>query len=174
MKFCSECATPLEFKIPPADNLPRHVCPHCGAIHYLNPKLIVGALVHDGAHVLMCKRAIEPRLGKWTFPAGFMEMHETSAEGALRETLEEAGARVTLEGLLSVTDVPQVSQTHLIYRATLLELIQPPCEETAEIRMMSESEIDCENIAFDSVALSLRQFFNDFRTGHFSVHVSHV
>lgn len=174
MNFCSECGAPVARKIPPGDNLPRFVCTQCETVHYVNPKIIVGTIAHRDGSILMCRRAIEPCYGKWTLPAGFMELHETTTEGALRETTEEAGAKVSLQGLFSVIDVPHVSQTHLIYRATLESLVFEPGEETLEVRMMTEAEIPWNEIAFHSVTLTLQYFFKDYSAGSFSVHVDKV
>src|SRR6478736_5861287 len=117
MKFCSECAHPVSFFTPLNDNRPRFVCEQCGTIHYQNPKMVVGSIpvweTNGATHILLCKRAIEPRLGYWTLPAGFMENNETTAEAARRETVEEAGARIELQDLFSLLNVPHVHQVHL-------------------------------------------------------------
>jgi ADP-ribose pyrophosphatase YjhB (NUDIX family) len=120
MKFCSNCAAPVVHRIPPGDSLPRYLCVACGEIHYQNPKLIVGTLAEWEGRLMLCRRAIEPRYGYWTLPAGFMELNETVAEGAARETVEESGAEFELEGLFSLVNVARVGQVHLFYRARLL------------------------------------------------------
>ena len=112
MKFCSNCAAPVVQRVPPGDSVPRWVCDACGEIHYQNPKLVVGALAEYQGKVLLCRRAIEPRYGYWTLPAGFMENDETAAQGALRETLEEAGARNSLDAPISQISVPNLNQVH--------------------------------------------------------------
>ena len=126
MKFCSECAYPVSLQIPPDDNRERFVCANCGVVHYENPKLVIGTIPvwadGDQPCVLLCRRAIEPRYGYWTLPAGFMENGETTGEGAARETMEEAGARIELHELFSMLNVPYIHQVHLFYRATLLDL----------------------------------------------------
>ena len=119
LKFCSDCAHPVEFRIPPGDALPRYVCPACGAIHYQNPKLILGCVPEHEGRLLLCKRAIEPRLGFWTFPAGFMENGETTFDGAKRETLEEANARVEIDSLYALYNIPHINQVYLLFRARL-------------------------------------------------------
>ena len=119
--FCSVCGHTTVSHIPPGDNRLRDCCDHCGAVHYVNPRPVVGTIPVWGDQVLLCKRAIEPRLGKWTLPAGFMEVGETTGDGALRETLEEAGARVRLGPLFSMIDVPHVQQVHIFFRAELLD-----------------------------------------------------
>src|SRR6478672_2931253 len=123
MNFCSNCgAATLELRIPDGDTLQRRVCATCGTIHYENPKIVAGCLPVWGERVLLCKRAIEPRHGLWTLPAGFLELGETTAQGAIRETVEEAGARVELEGLYSLINVVRVGQVHLFYRARMLDI----------------------------------------------------
>ena len=126
MKYCSECAHPVVLLIPPDDNRPRYVCQHCGTIHYQNPKMVIGSIPvwqQEGeTQVLLCRRAIEPRYGFWTLPAGFMENDETTTDAAARETMEEAGARIDLHELFSLLNVPRVHQVHMFYRATLLDL----------------------------------------------------
>ena len=134
--------------------------------------MIVGALVHAADRVLLCQRAIEPQYGKWTLPAGFMEMHETTAQGAMREMREEAGAEATLQRLYSLVDVPHLGQTHLIYRATLNHEQFYPGEETLALAMFSEAEVPWEDIAFESVRFTLEKFFIDVALQHFDVHVA--
>ncbi|GIZ53788.1 NUDIX hydrolase [Noviherbaspirillum aridicola] len=165
MKFCSECAQPVSLLIPPDDNRPRFVCEHCGTIHYQNPKMVIGSIPlwdADGeSRVLLCRRAIEPRYGYWTLPAGFMENDETTDEAAMRETMEEAGARVELHELFSLLNVPHVHQVHMFYRATLLDLDYSAGVESLEVRLFSESEIPWNEIAFPTVSHTLKQFFAD-------------
>ena len=165
MKFCSECAAPVVLTIPPDDNRLRHVCPQCGVIHYQNPKLVVGSIpvwdLHGQTKVLLCRRAIEPRLGYWTLPAGFMENAETTAAAACRETEEEAGARIELHGLFSMLNVPHVNQVHLFYRATLLDLNYAAGTESLEVALFAEAEIPWDDIAFPTIAETLRLFFSD-------------
>jgi ADP-ribose pyrophosphatase YjhB (NUDIX family) len=165
MKFCSECAHPLSLLIPPDDNRPRYVCGQCGAIHYQNPKMVIGSIPiwqQDGkTKVLLCKRAIEPRRGYWTLPAGFMENNETTADAALRETEEEAGARIELHQLFSLLNVPHVHQVHMFYRATLLDLDYAAGPESLEVKLFSEDEIPWDDIAFQTVGHTLKFFFSD-------------
>ena len=165
MKFCSECAHPVSLQVPPDDNRPRYVCTHCGTIHYQNPKMVVGTIPvweSDGeTRVLLCKRAIEPRYGYWTLPAGFMENEETTTEAAMRETFEEAGARVALHDLYTLLNVPQVHQVHLFYRAALLDLDYQAGTESLEVGLFSESEIPWDDIAFPTVGVTLKYFFED-------------
>ncbi|RXZ38488.1 NUDIX domain-containing protein [Oxalobacteraceae bacterium CAVE-383] len=165
MKFCSECANPVTQSIPADDTRLRFVCENCGAIHYQNPKLVVGSIPvweQDGkVQVLLCKRAIEPRYGYWTLPAGFMENEETTTDAARRETEEEAGANIELHGLFSLINVPHVHQVHLFYRATLLDLDYAAGIESLEVELFTEDAIPWEDIAFPTVEYTLRQFFSD-------------
>jgi ADP-ribose pyrophosphatase YjhB (NUDIX family) len=165
MKFCSECAHPVSLLIPPADNRPRYVCERCGVIHYQNPKMVVGSIPvweqDDTVKVLLCRRAIEPRHGYWTLPAGFMENNESTAEAAARETMEEAGARIELHQLFSLLNVPHAHQVHMFYRATLLDLDFAAGEESLEVRLFTEADIPWGDIAFRTVEHTLRFFFAD-------------
>jgi ADP-ribose pyrophosphatase YjhB (NUDIX family) len=165
MKFCSACAHPVALSIPQGDNRPRHVCSHCGLIHYENPKMVLGSIPvwdEDGEmRILLCKRAIEPRLGYWTLPAGFMENNETTAEAAIRETVEEAGANIQLHELFSLLNVPHVHQVHMFYRATLLDLNYEAGIESLEVRLFSANEIPWDDIAFQTVSHTLRFFLED-------------
>ncbi|SNS36030.1 ADP-ribose pyrophosphatase YjhB, NUDIX family [Noviherbaspirillum humi] len=165
MKFCSECAHPVLLTVPPDDNRPRFVCANCGTIHYQNPKMVIGSIPvwEEGGElrILLCKRAIEPRLGYWTLPAGFMENGETTSDAAIRETLEEAGARVQLHGLFSLLNVPHVHQVHMFYRASLLDLDYSAGIESLDVGLFTESEIPWADIAFPTVAYTLKSFFAD-------------
>lgn len=165
MKYCSSCASPVTLQIPADDTRLRHVCPTCGVIHYQNPKMVVGSIPaweQEGEiRVLLCKRAIEPRYGFWTLPAGFMENSETSSQGAQRETEEEAGAHIALHELFSIINVPHVNQVHLFYRATLLDINYLAGTESLEVRLFTEQEIPWEEIAFPTVSQTLKFFFSD-------------
>jgi ADP-ribose pyrophosphatase YjhB (NUDIX family) len=152
------------------DTKHRAVCPACHTIHYENPLNVVGTVPHWGDKVLLCKRNIEPRLGKWTLPAGFMELNETTAEGAARETDEEAGAQFELEGLFSLLNVARVGQVHLFYRARLTSDQFNPGTETMEARLFAEDEIPWDEIAFRTVKETLEHYFADRRTGRFNIH----
>lgn len=170
MKFCSNCGAAVERRVPPGDSLPRWVCDRCGVIHYQNPLLVVGAIPEHEGKLLLCRRAIEPRYGYWTLPAGFMENGETVAQAAARETLEEAGARVELGEAFSMISVPYVNQVHVFYRARLLHLDYQPGEETLEARLFAESEIPWKDIAFRTVGLTLRHWLADRAAGRFGFH----
>lgn len=165
MKFCSECAHPVSLSIPAGDNRPRYVCANCDAIHYQNPKMVLGSIPvwdEDGdMRILLCKRAIEPRYGYWTLPAGFMENNETTTEAAIRETIEEAGANIQLHELFSLLNVPHVHQVHMFYRATLLDLNYEAGIESLEVKMFSADEIPWDDIAFQTVSHTLKFFLAD-------------
>lgn len=167
MKYCSTCGAEVSLRVPAGDQRPRHVCTACGSIHYLNPKLVAGALPVWEDKVLLCRRAIEPRSGFWTLPAGFMEVGESTGEAAIRETLEEACARIELGDLYTLVNIPQISQVHILYRARLLDLDFSPGEESLETRLFAEHEIPWDELAFRSISLSLRHYFKDRTHGHF-------
>ena len=170
MKFCSECGHAVDLRVPEHDHLPRHVCPNCETIHYRNPKVIAGCVPVWEDRVLMCRRAIEPRLGKWTFPAGFLEMGETSGEGAARETLEESGAEVDIDDLFVVINVPYVSQIYAIYRGRMRSDKHHPTFESSETQLMREDEIPWDDIAFPTIWHSLKFFFADRAAGQTNFH----
>jgi ADP-ribose pyrophosphatase YjhB (NUDIX family) len=166
MKFCSACGHEVALKVPPGDHLPRHVCTHCGEIHYRNPKVIVGCIPEwEDGRIIMCRRNIEPRMGKWTFPAGFLELGETSGQGAAREAQEESQAAVEITGLLTLINVPYVSQLYVIHRARLLRPEFGPTPESSEVRLMREDEIPWDEIAFPTVWHGLKFFFSDRASG---------
>jgi ADP-ribose pyrophosphatase YjhB (NUDIX family) len=170
INFCSACGAPVVLRVPAGDSLPRHICESCDAIHYRNPKLVVGTLPVWEDRVLLCKRAIEPRHGKWTLPAGFMENHETMAAAAARETVEESGAHIEMGEIYTLISVPHISQVHAIYHARLLDLDFSPGEETQEVMLFREPEIPWGDLAFRTIALTLRHYFADRRSGHLRFH----
>ncbi len=170
IQHCRVCGAPAAYRVPADDNRERAVCTHCGEIHYENPLNVVGTVPYFGERVLLCLRNIEPRRGKWTLPAGFMELGETTAQGAARETDEEAGAHFEIEGLFSVLSVPRVGQVHLFYRARLLNERFDPGPETQEARLFTEAEIPWDDIAFRTVRETLLRYFDDRRRGTYAVH----
>ena len=170
MKFCSNCGATVALRVPAGDTLPRYVCTACDYIHYLNPKIVVGAIPEWEGRILLCRRAIEPRLGFWTLPAGFMENGETTAQGAVRETLEEACARIEIGEMFTLINVPHISQVHIVYRARLLDLDFEAGLESLEVRLFAEDEIPWDDIAFRTIALTLRHFFDDRRRGVLRFH----
>ena len=171
-KHCRNCGTAVVYRIPDdGDTKERGVCPSCQTVHYENPLNVVGTIPVLGERVLLCKRNIEPRLGKWTLPAGFMELHETVAEGAARETLEEAGAQFEMGEFFSLVNIARVGQVHLFYRARLLSDQFDPGHETQEARLFTEAEVPWDEIAFRTVCETLERYFADRAKGQFSIHV---
>ncbi|MBC8119671.1 MAG: NUDIX hydrolase [Burkholderiaceae bacterium] len=170
MTYCSACGHSTSSRIPPGDNRPRDCCNHCGVVHYVNPRPVVGTIPIWGTQVLLCKRAIEPRLGKWTLPAGFMEVGETTGDGALRETLEEAGARVKLGPLFSMIDVPHVQQVHIFFQAELIDTNFSAGTESLEVRLFEEDEIPWNELAFRTVSTTLQLYFGDRARGAFGTY----
>src|SRR5215831_3262359 len=174
LNFCSNCGSKLALRIPPGDSLPRAVCDACGTIHYRNPLMVVGTIPEWDDQILLCRRAIEPRQGFWTLPAGFMELGETTAQAALRETMEEAKARIELGEVFTLLSVPHVDQVHLFYRARLLERKFAAGEETLEVRLFGEMEIPWDEIAFRTISTTLRYFFSDRKEGRFRMHAGEI
>ena len=167
MKFCHACGSEVELKIPDNDDRERFVCTSCDVIHYQNPRIIVCTLPCHEDKVLLCKRSIEPRYGKWTLPGGFMENDETIHEGAKRETLEEACARIELHGLYTYFSLPHINQAHLFFRSTLTDLDFSAGAESLEVELFEEKNIPWDEIAFLPVANTLRHYFSDREKGHF-------
>jgi ADP-ribose pyrophosphatase YjhB (NUDIX family) len=169
MKFCSQCGQPISHKIPDGDNRPRFVCDHCDLIHYQNPRVIAGCLPVFGERVLLCKRAIEPRMGYWTLPAGFLENGETTSDGALRETREEANANARIIELYTLFSLPHISQVYMFFRAELLDLNFSAGEESLEVELFSEQDIPWDNLAFPAINKTLKHFFEDQKQGAYPV-----
>src|SRR5207248_9079762 len=167
MKFCANCGAAVVQRVPPGDTLPRWVCDHCGEIHYQNPKLVVGTIPEHEGRLLLCRRAIEPRYGYWTLPAGFMENDETAWQAALRETLEEAGAAVELGEPFTLISVPRVNQVHLFYRARLRSVDYKPGEETLEVALVEEAAMPWQELAFRTVAYTLKRWLEDRSRGNY-------
>ncbi len=174
MKFCSNCAAPVALRVPAGDNRERYCCAACDTIHYENPRLVLGTIPVLDERVLLCKRAIEPRYGFWTLPAGFMENEETVAEGASRETNEEAGIDFKLGEVFSILSVPHVGQVHVFYRAAMLSERMDWGPETLEAALFTEETIPWEHLAFRTVEKTLRWYFEDRRAGQFVVHEDEV
>ena len=165
MNYCSRCGREVERKIPPGDNRERFVCGHCGAIHYQNPRIVTGCLPLWEGQVLLCRRAIEPRRGLWTLPAGFLEVGETVEAGALRETWEEARARVELLGLYTLFSVPHISQVHMFFRGGLVDGEFAAGDESLEVRLFDEDAVPWDELAFPVVTRTLRHYFQDRAAG---------
>ncbi|MFY7863756.1 NUDIX hydrolase [Roseateles sp.] len=174
-KHCPSCGAAVDYRVPSDDNRERATCSACASIHYENPINVVGTLPVYGEQVLLCRRAIEPRYGFWTLPAGFLELGETSAEGALRETDEEAGAQIELQPLYCLMNVVKVGQIHLYYRAQLLSDQFNPGPETLEAKLFHEHEIPWDELAFRTVRETLQRFFEDRRLGRpFALHCADI
>lgn len=171
VKFCNACGAEVEHRVPEGDNLPRHLCPRCGHIQYFNPRIIVGCIPEwEDGRILMCRRNIQPRLGLWTFPAGFMELGETSAQGAAREAMEESLAEVEVGEVLAMINVPYVSQLYVVHHGRLRTPHHGPTPESSETRLMTEAEIPWDEIAFPTVFHSLKFFFADRAAGQSRIH----
>ena len=172
MRFCSTCGAPVELRQPPDDSRLRHICTTCSTIHYQNPKLVIGAIPEwkDG-RILLCRRAIEPRHGLWTLPAGFMENGETTAEAAARETLEEANAHIMVGDLYSMYNLPYISQVYLLFRARLLDLNFSPGAESLEVKLFEEPDIPWDELAFRPVRFTLQHYFADRKIGNFQFRI---
>ena len=174
IKHCRACGTQVAYRVPSDDNRERAVCNDCGLVHYENPLNVVGTVPVWEDQVLLCKRNIEPRYGKWTLPAGFMEVGETTEAGALRETDEEAGARIEMQGLFTLLNVVPVAQVHFFYLARLLDTTFNPGPETIEARLFREDEVPWEQLAFRTVRETLHRYFEDRRRGRFEVHFADI
>jgi ADP-ribose pyrophosphatase YjhB (NUDIX family) len=172
IQFCKQCGVAVAYRVPDdGDTKMRAVCTACHTIHYENPLNVVGTVPHWGDQVLLCKRNIEPRFGKWTLPAGFMELNETTAEGAARETDEEAGAQFEMQELFTLLNVARVGQVHMYYRARLLSDQFNPGSETIEARLFTQAEIPWNEIAFRTVKETLEHYFADRKAGQYGFHV---
>jgi ADP-ribose pyrophosphatase YjhB (NUDIX family) len=174
MKFCSECGAAVSLKIPAGDSLPRYVCDACATIHYQNPKMIVGCIAEWENRILLCRRAIEPRMGLWTVPAGFMENGETTAQGASRETLEEANARVEVGPLYAMYNIPHINQVYILFRARLLDLDFSAGTESLEVKLFDEADIPWEQIAFATVRNTLTHYYTDRKAGEYRFHLGTI
>jgi ADP-ribose pyrophosphatase YjhB (NUDIX family) len=174
MNFCNECGAPVQLKIPEGDHLPRHVCAACGTIHYQNPRIVVGCVPEHRGRILLCRRAIEPRRGYWTVPAGFMENGETLQEGAARESQEEALASVRIGSLLAVVHVLHAQQVHVFFRATLAEERFGAGPESLEVEMVTPAEIPWADIAFPSTEFALKRYLEDQAAGREPHHFTSI
>lgn len=169
MKYCSQCGNSVSQRIPEGDGRMRYVCDHCYTIHYQNPRIVAGCVPVWGDQVLLCRRAIEPRRGYWTLPAGFMENSETMAEAAMRETVEEACARVRNLELYALYDLPHISQVYVFFRAELADLDFAVGVESLEVKLFDEADIPWSELAFPTVGRTLECFFADRVAQHFPV-----
>jgi len=167
MKYCSQCGGTVALRIPDGDTQQRFVCGHCDVIHYQNPRIIAGCIPVYENQVLLCRRAIEPRYGKWTLPAGFLENGESISQGALRETLEEANARVEIDTLYTIFSLPHISQVYVFYKARLLDLDFFSGIESLETKLFAEADIPWSELSFAAITQTLEHFFSDQRQGVF-------
>jgi ADP-ribose pyrophosphatase YjhB (NUDIX family) len=174
MKFCSSCGNAVTRRIPPGDDRERFVCEGCAAVHYQNPRVVTGCLAVHESRVLLCRRAIAPRIGMWTLPAGFLENGETTTEGARRETWEEARANVEIEGLYTVFNLPHISQIYMFFRAQLVALEFAAGPESQEVALFDEATIPWDELAFPVVRDTLQLYFEDRRHNHFPVRVNDI
>ena len=174
MKYCSDCGASVASRIPDGDNRVRDCCLECGGVFYQNPKIVVGTIPVWEDKILLCKRAIEPRYGYWTTPAGFLELGEAAEQGAARETLEEAGAVVTDLEMFTMLNITHVGQIYVMYRARLERPEFTPGDESLEVRLASEAEIPWDDIAFKAIHKSLELFFEDGRMGQYGVHSGEI
>jgi ADP-ribose pyrophosphatase YjhB (NUDIX family) len=174
MKYCSNCGTLVELRIPEGDTLPRYVCSQCGVIHYQNPKIVVGCIPEWEDRILLCRRAIEPRHGLWTVPSGFMENAETLVQGAARETLEEANARVSMGPLYAIYNLPHINQVHVLFRAQLLDLDFKPGIESLDVQLFGEAEVPWDTLAFRVIREPLERYFDERRQGKLGFHMGTI
>lgn len=174
MKFCSHCGESVSQKIPDGDNRPRFVCGSCDTIHYQNPRIVAGCLPIHEHRVLLCRRAIEPRRGFWTLPAGFMENGETTEQAALRETLEEANARVRAQHLYMLFNLPHINQVYMFFKAELADLDFSAGEESLEVRLFAETEIPWDELAFPTIGKTLKAYFTDRLSDHYPVRMADI
>lgn len=174
MNFCKNCGVPVQQRIPPGDDRLRSVCDSCGTIHYENPKMVVGCIPEWENKILLCRRAIEPRYGRWTIPAGYLENGETLIEGTKRETLEEAGARIEILSLYTIYNLTHINQVYLLFRARLLDLDYQSGEESLEVKLFEEHDIPWDNIAFTVIRETLKLYFQDRPKGVFPLHMGDI
>ena len=174
MKFCPQCGQPLALKVPTGDHLPRHVCTACELVHYQNPKIVVGCVPEHEGRILLCRRAIEPRHGFWTIPAGFMENDETMQHGAARESWEEAYARVEIGSMLAVVTVLHAQQVHVMFRARLAEPTWGAGAESLEVALYDPADIPWTDLAFASVRFALERYLEDRAAGRDGLHFTAI
>ncbi len=174
MKFCCYCSAELFYDIPKNDNRHRYICQRCDIVHYQNPKIVAGCIPVWEDQILLCKRAIEPRLGYWTLPAGFMELGESSLEAGIRETWEEANARVEVDDLFAVFNLPYVDQVYMMFRARLVDLKFSASIESLEVKLFKEDDIPWGELAFTTIKETLKCYLDDRSRGHFQLHTGDV
>lgn len=174
MKFCSNCGHEVSFTVPQGDNRPRYVCARCDTIHYQNPNIVAGVIAEHEGRVLLCKRAIEPRRGLWTLPAGFLENRETVMQGAAREAMEEANAELDDMQLFSVISIPHISQVYMMYRAQLVAGRASAGPESEAVGLYAQADIPWDEMAFPVVVESLKLYYADIENGGFKIHYGDI
>ena len=174
MNFCSSCGSKVALLIPNGDNRLRHVCESCGMIHYQNPNVVTGCIPEWEDRILLCKRAIEPRYGTWTLPAGFMENGESSMSGAAREAKEEANAQVRDMTLFCVFSIPHINQVYTMYRGVLDQGIASPGDESLEVMLASEGDVPWDKLSFPVIIETLRLYYEDRKSGEYSTHYGEI
>ncbi len=174
MNFCSSCGSKVTLLIPAGDNRHRYVCDTCGMIHYQNPNVVTGCIPEWEDKILLCKRAIEPRYGTWTLPAGFLENGESSMLGAAREAMEEANAQIRDMKLFSVFSIPHISQVYTMYRGVLHEGMACPGDESLEVMLASEHEVPWGNLSFPVIIETLKLYYEDRKSGQYSTHYGEI
>ena len=174
MNYCSNCGKSVISRIPPGEDRPRFICESCGTIHYQNPKVVVGSIPEMGEKILLCRRAIEPCYGKWTLPAGYLENGETVAEGAKREALEEACAKIERLSPYALFNISSVNQIYLMFRARLRDETFEPGAESIEVKLFAEEEIPWDQIAFMVIKETLKKYFRDRMQGLFPFQIDDI
>ena len=174
MNYCSQCGSQVSARIPEGDDRPRFICDICNMIHYQNPKMVVGCIPEWEDRILLCKRSIEPKVGKWTLPAGYLENGETVVDGAKRETVEEAGARVEMLEPYALMSIADISQIYLIFRARMVDTEFAPGKESLEVKLFSEGEIPWDDLAFIVIRETLIRYFEDRRIGDFKFQMGDI
>ncbi len=170
MKYCSECGGALHEAIPEGDDRPRMVCAACGVVAYVNPRTVVGCIVEHERQLLLCRRAIEPRTGFWTMPAGFLELGESTAEGARRETREEACAEVTIVAPHALLDIPDIGQSYVLFHARLQGSAFAAGSESEAVELVPYADVPWDELAFPVLYFALRLFVDDAASGRHAVH----
>ena len=174
MKYCNNCGNEVELRIPDDDNLPRYCCNKCSAIHYQNPKVVVGTVPVRERKILLCKRAIDPRYGLWTLPAGFLENGETIEQGAFRETKEETKTEVKMGKLYAIFNIPQISQIYMLFLAEVLKEDFGKTSESLEVSLFEEENIPWEELAFPFVPLVIKHYLNDKKSNRFDLRIETI
>jgi ADP-ribose pyrophosphatase YjhB (NUDIX family) len=174
LNYCPNCSAKVSLKIPEGDNRERYVCDSCNTIHYSNPNVVVGTLPAFEDKILLCKRAIEPRVGLWTVPAGFLENGESLLQGAWRETKEETQAEVDMKEILTIFNIPQINQIYVIYRANIEDNSFGPTSESLDVKLFSYDEVPWEELAFPFVPKTINHYYECLKTKKFNLHTEDI